>query len=133
MPRIRGQRLLKYVDSAASAVAGAAFDSIQFFNKYKPNPSFTPRWSEKPLLKSWQKSKPPLGWPRQTDSLCPECVREARAAIISGAKDWNDLLTECGAAPRTGLPTRAEPCEGDPISSPPGELDPNGQAYYTIT
>ena len=94
MPRIRGQRLMKYVDSALSVAAGAAFDSIQFFNKYKPNPSFTPRWSDKPLLKSWAKTKPPLGFPRQTDSLCPECVKEARASIISGSKDWKDLLTE---------------------------------------
>ena len=31
-----------------------------------------------PLQKSWQKVKPPLGWPRETDSLCPVCVREAR-------------------------------------------------------
>ena len=94
MPRIRGQRLMKYVDRAATAVAGVAFDGIQFFNKYKPNPSFTPKWSEKPLLKSWQKTKPPLGWPRETDSLCPGCVREAREAIISGKKHWKDLLTE---------------------------------------
>ncbi|MGA2632249.1 MAG: radical SAM protein [Terriglobia bacterium] len=94
MPRIRGQRLMKYVDRAATAVAGVAFDGIQFFNKYKPNPSFTPKWSEKPLLKSWQKTKPPLGWPRETDSLCPGCVKEAREAIISGKKHWKDLLTE---------------------------------------
>ena len=94
MPRIRGQRLMKYVDRAATAVAGVAFDGIQFFNKYKPNPSFTPKWSEKPMLKSWQKTKPPLGWPRETDSLCPACVKEAREAIISGKKHWKDLLTE---------------------------------------
>ena len=37
-----------------------------------PNASPTPKWSDKPLLKSWEKSKPPLGWPRSTDSLCPE-------------------------------------------------------------
>jgi len=85
---------MKYVDWAATAVASVAFDGIQFFNKYNPNPSFTPKWSEKPLLKSWQKTKPQLGWPRQTDSLCPGCVKEAREAIISGKKHWKDLLTE---------------------------------------
>jgi hypothetical protein len=51
MPRIRGQRLMKYDDQAVASVAGAAFDSVQYFNKYRPNPSFTPRWSDKPLLK----------------------------------------------------------------------------------
>ncbi|PYV23443.1 MAG: hypothetical protein DMG24_13965, partial [Acidobacteria bacterium] len=64
MPRIRGQRLMKYFDQAVSLTAGVAFDSIQFFNQYHPNPVFTPKWSDKPLLKSWQKTKPPLGWPR---------------------------------------------------------------------
>jgi uncharacterized radical SAM superfamily Fe-S cluster-containing enzyme len=74
--------------------AAVAFDSIQFFNKYNPRPAFTPKWSDKPLLKSWQKTKPQLGFPRETDSLCPGCVKEAREAIISGKKDWEDLLTE---------------------------------------
>ena len=45
-------------------------------------------------LKSWQKTKPPLGLPRQTDSLCPECVKEARAKIINGDQNWQSLLTE---------------------------------------
>ena len=32
--------------------------------------------------------------PRQTDSLCPACVKEAREAIIAGKKDWRDLMHE---------------------------------------
>ncbi len=94
MPRIRGQRLMKYVDQAVTVTAGVAFDTIQFFNKYKPNPSFTPKWSDKPLLKSWQKTKPQLGFPRQTDSLCPGCVKEARERILNGEQDMSTLLTE---------------------------------------
>jgi uncharacterized radical SAM superfamily Fe-S cluster-containing enzyme len=94
MPRTRGTKILKYVDRAASAVAGLTFNTVQFFNKYSPNPSFTPRWSDKPLLKSWEKTKPQLGFPRQTDSLCPGCVREARERIINGDQDWKTLLTE---------------------------------------
>jgi hypothetical protein len=38
--------------------------------------------------------KPPLGWPRETDSLCPDCVREARQAILDGKKDVSVLLNE---------------------------------------
>ncbi|HTV55761.1 MAG TPA: radical SAM protein [Terriglobia bacterium] len=94
MPRVRGQRVMKYVDSALCSFAGVAFDSIQFFNKYNPNPSFTPKWSDKPILKSWQKTRPQLGWPRETDSLCPGCVKEAREQILSGGKDVNVLLKE---------------------------------------
>src|SRR5205823_8455978 len=55
---------------------------------------FIPKWSDKPLLKSWQKTKPPLGWPRKTDSLCPTCVREARQAILDGKQDVSILLHE---------------------------------------
>ena len=53
-----------------------------------------PKWADKPLLKSWQKVKPPLGWPRETDSLCPVCVREARQEILDGKRDYKVLLTE---------------------------------------
>ena len=74
--------------------AGAAFNTIQFFNKFKPNPSFTPKWSDKPLLKSWQKTKPNLGWPRETDSLCPKCVIEARERILAGEEDYQILIDE---------------------------------------
>ncbi len=94
MPRIRGQRLLKYVDQAVCSTATVVFDTVQFFNKYRPGQTFIPKWSDKPLLKSYQKTKPPLGWPRQTDSLCPECVKEARAKIINGDENWQSLLTE---------------------------------------
>src|SRR5881398_2354820 len=94
MPRIRGQRLMKYFDQAVSLTAGVAFDALQFFNKDGPNPPFIPKWSDQPLLKSWQKTKPPLGWPRETDSLCPGCVKEAREKILSGEQDWKSLLSE---------------------------------------
>src|SRR2546425_11125640 len=31
---------------------------------------------------------------RQTDSLCPGCVKEAREEILTGKKDWRDLIQE---------------------------------------
>jgi uncharacterized radical SAM superfamily Fe-S cluster-containing enzyme len=84
----------KVVDAAICRTAGVAFDFVQFFNKYRPNPSFTPKWSDKPLLKSWEKSRPKLGWPRETDSLCPQCVIEAREKIIGGEEDYRILIEE---------------------------------------
>src|SRR5438045_9754125 len=87
-------RAIKYAEQGLATAAGAIFNSIQVFNKYKPNPSFTPKWSDKPLLKSWQKTKPTLGWPRSTDSLCPNCVIEARSAILAGEKEVSVLLSE---------------------------------------
>jgi uncharacterized radical SAM superfamily Fe-S cluster-containing enzyme len=94
----------KYMEKALTVASGALFDAIQFFNKYRPNPSFTPKWSDKPLAKSWQKTKPPLGWPRQTDSLCPKCVIEARRQIMEGEVDYRVLMTErVGEIPATIL------------------------------
>jgi uncharacterized radical SAM superfamily Fe-S cluster-containing enzyme len=87
-------RPIKHAERGLTLIAGGLFNAIQSVNKYKPNPSFTPKWSDKPLLKSWQKSKPTLGWPRTTDSLCPNCVIEAREAIISGKKDVSVLINE---------------------------------------
>ncbi|HUV14551.1 MAG TPA: radical SAM protein [Acidobacteriota bacterium] len=84
----------KLVDAAICRTAGVAFNAIQFFNKYKPNESFTPKWTDKPLLKSWEKTKPKLGWPRETDSLCPKCVVEAREKILNGEEDYRILIEE---------------------------------------
>ena len=85
---------IKYVEKGLSVVANGAWHLFEYANRVKPNPSFTPKWSERPLLKSWQKTKPPLGWPRETDSLCPNCVREARQAILDGKQDVSVLLRE---------------------------------------
>jgi 7,8-dihydro-6-hydroxymethylpterin dimethyltransferase len=87
-------RPIKYVEKGLSIVAGGAFNAIQFFNKFNPNESFVPKWSDKPLLKSWQKTKPTLGWPRVTDSLCPKCVKEARKRIIEDGEDPFKVIQE---------------------------------------
>src|SRR5438445_13515481 len=85
---------VKYDERRLALMADVIFDAIQVVNKYKPNAAFTPKWSDKPLLKSWQKTKPTLGWPRVTDSLCPNCVIEAREEILSGKQDVSVLLNE---------------------------------------
>jgi uncharacterized radical SAM superfamily Fe-S cluster-containing enzyme len=94
MPQTLRMHTWKAIDYALCKTAGLAFNTIQYFNKLNPNPAFTPEWSDKPLQKSWEKSKPTLGFPRQTDSLCPGCVKEAREAIFEGRKDWHDLMHE---------------------------------------
>src|SRR5262249_16434636 len=69
------------VVALAANVGWAVYDKL---NSISPNPSFTPKWSDKPLLKSWEKQKPKLGWPRETDSLCPKCIPEIRKKILDG-------------------------------------------------
>jgi len=75
---------IKYAEKALTCVAGAAWQVFDKFNQIGQNPGFTPKWSDKPLLKSWEKTKPPLGWPRETDSLCPRCIPEIRKQILDG-------------------------------------------------
>jgi len=90
-------RPIKYVEKGLAAVATTAFNTIQFFNQFNPKESFTPKWSDKPLQKSWQKTKPTLGWPRVTDSLCPKCVKEARQRIIEQGEDpWKVIQEKPG-------------------------------------
>jgi len=46
------------------------------------------------MLKSWERTSPIMGWPRTTDSLCPECVKEVRRRVLSGADDLDALLRQ---------------------------------------
>ncbi|HEY7817238.1 MAG TPA: radical SAM protein, partial [Vicinamibacteria bacterium] len=85
---------VKYFEKALTLAAGGAWHVFERLNRIRPNPSFTPSWSDKPLLKSWQKTKPTLGWPRTTDSLCPKCIPEARAKILNGDVDLGALIHE---------------------------------------
>jgi uncharacterized radical SAM superfamily Fe-S cluster-containing enzyme len=85
---------IKYVEKALTYAAGAAWTVFDRLNRIHRNPGFVPRWSDKPLLKSWEKTKPPLGWPRRTDSLCPRCVPEIRQRILDGETPLDVLYDE---------------------------------------
>jgi 7,8-dihydro-6-hydroxymethylpterin dimethyltransferase len=85
---------IKYVEKAVTCSAQGIWFVFERMNRIKPNPSPTPKWSDQPLLKSYEKTKPPLGWPRSTDSLCPRCVPEIRKRIIDGELPHEVLLNE---------------------------------------
>jgi len=85
---------IKYAEKGLQVAANGAWAVFSRLNKIHQAPTFTPKWSDRPLLKSYEKTKPPLGWPRETDSLCPRCVREARQDILDGKKDVSVLLNE---------------------------------------
>src|SRR6202522_2743478 len=85
---------IKYVEKAVTVAATGAWAVFARLNRIAPNESPTPKWSDKPLLKSWEKSKPPLGWPRSTDSLCPKCVPEIRQQILDGHLPVDVLMNE---------------------------------------
>ncbi len=75
---------IKHVEKVVAVAANVGWAVYNKLNSISPNPSFTPKWSDKPLLKSWEKQKPKLGWPRETDSLCPKCIPEIRKKILDG-------------------------------------------------
>ena len=85
---------VKYFEKAVTAGANAAWQVFDRLNQIHQNDSFIPKWSDKPLLKSHQKMKPPLGWPRETDSLCPKCIPEIRQRIVDGEIDYKILLNQ---------------------------------------
>jgi uncharacterized radical SAM superfamily Fe-S cluster-containing enzyme len=84
----------KPVELALTGAARMVWPVFQAANRQFEGRSFQPKWAPAPLLKSRQRSKPIFGWPRTTDSLCPTCVRETRARILSGEQSINSLVNE---------------------------------------
>jgi uncharacterized radical SAM superfamily Fe-S cluster-containing enzyme len=83
-------------DLAAKAVQGlgnAGWHLFQALNtRIAESHSPHPEWSPRPLLKTRERTRPPLGWPRETDSLCPPCTVDARNAVIKGELKLSDLV-----------------------------------------
>jgi uncharacterized radical SAM superfamily Fe-S cluster-containing enzyme len=72
--------------------ANLAWKLFQAVNTRLPQgASGTPSWAPAPLMKSHELDYPRLGFPRETDSLCPECVFETRAEILAGRITLEDL------------------------------------------
>lgn len=70
---------------ALSKAADLGWKAFQFVNRAIPEgESIQPNWAAEPLLKSYERTAPPLGFPRQTDSLCPACVKSVRNGVIAG-------------------------------------------------
>lgn len=87
-------KTVKVAEKAVAVSADLAWRVFEKINRINPRPAFTPKWSDKPLLKSYQKVKPPLGWPRTTDSLCPKCIPEIRKKVLDGELPVDILRTE---------------------------------------
>jgi hypothetical protein len=78
-----------------SNLSNAAWKVFQSVNQALPEgEAIRPQWAPGPLLKSYEKTAPPLGFPRETDSLCPTCVKEVREAVISGQTPLETLMHE---------------------------------------
>ncbi|MDQ3754618.1 MAG: radical SAM protein, partial [Acidobacteriota bacterium] len=76
-----------------SNLADVSWKVFQTVNRALPEgEALRPQWAPGPLLKSYEKTSPPLGFPRETDSLCPRCVKEVREAVISGETTLETLM-----------------------------------------
>jgi 7,8-dihydro-6-hydroxymethylpterin dimethyltransferase len=70
-----------------------AWKTFQAINTRVPESQVkAPEWAPGPRLKSHERSSPPLGYPRETDSLCPRCVIETRQEVIQGKRDVSELV-----------------------------------------
>jgi uncharacterized radical SAM superfamily Fe-S cluster-containing enzyme len=74
--------------------ANALWPLVRAYNGRFERPSPHPKWAPAPLLKRRERTFPPLGWPRDTDSLCPMCVKDVRAAILEGRAEVRMLVED---------------------------------------
>ena len=75
-----------------SGLADQIWRGFQAVNRRLPQGRVpSPAWAPGRLLKSSERSKPPLGIPRVTESLCPKCTLEKREAILAGGSDAPQL------------------------------------------
>jgi hypothetical protein len=82
----------KQLYSAVRSAAETAWRVASAVDRRFPEGVFQPRWAPEPLIKSRERSRPVLGFPRETDSLCPGCVKDVREKILSGEADWSVLV-----------------------------------------
>ncbi len=86
--------ITRSLESSASRAASLAWPIMRWAADLGNPRSIEPVWAHAPLEKGKEQNRPELGWPRETDSLCPKCVVEARELILSGEKDWRSLLED---------------------------------------
>ncbi len=77
---------------AASVAANAVWPWLQRYAERHEGKPVQPKWAPAPLIRKRERTFPTLGWPRQTDSLCPECTKEARAKVLSGDQDLEAFI-----------------------------------------
>ncbi len=86
------QRLGFSAGKAASGAANLLWPWLERYAERKEAKPLHPKWAPAPLIRKKERTFPTLGWPRQTDSLCPECTKEARAKVLSGAQDLEAFM-----------------------------------------
>jgi hypothetical protein len=84
--------VFRVLERALSGAARRLWPWVQRLNARLERPAPKPAWAPAPLLKRRERSFPELGFPRETDSLCPRCVAEVRSEVLSGKRDLRTLI-----------------------------------------
>jgi uncharacterized radical SAM superfamily Fe-S cluster-containing enzyme len=84
--------VFRVLERALSGAARRLWPWVQRLNARLERPAPKPAWAPAPLLKRRERSFPELGFPRETDSLCPRCVSEVRSEVLSGKRDLRTLI-----------------------------------------
>ena len=87
-----GNHMIRSFEQLAAKTARAAWPLVEKFNLKFEKQSVQPKWAPAPLLKRRERTFPTFGWPRETDSLCPRCVKEVRTQILDGKTDLSVLV-----------------------------------------
>jgi 7,8-dihydro-6-hydroxymethylpterin dimethyltransferase len=82
--------IVKRGERALCALATHGWPLLEAAMRRSKGVAKKPNWAPGPLGGS--RSKPPLGWPRQTDSLCPECTKRVRRAVVDGQQPASVLV-----------------------------------------
>ena len=85
--------LERSAERAIVAASNLLWTAFQGVHRRLPPRRLQPKWAPSPLLKSTERSRPPLGLPRRTVSLCPACVKEVRARVLAGELAPEDLVS----------------------------------------
>ena len=80
------------LERALSGAARRLWPWVRRLNHAVERPAPRPAWAPAPLLKRRERTFPELGFPRETDSLCPRCVVEVRTEVLSGKRDLRTLI-----------------------------------------
>jgi uncharacterized radical SAM superfamily Fe-S cluster-containing enzyme len=88
------ERALLTAELAVSRTAQALWPLVKAYETRFAGPRLQPDWAPAPLQRRAERTFPQLGWPRETDSLCPTCVREVRTAVLAGQIDLERFVHE---------------------------------------
>ena len=86
-----------WISDIASWAAGITWRVLHKMNSLLPEGDLpSPNWAPGPLLKLRERTPMAVGVPRRTQSLCPDCNREAVEGVLKGEMDLADFRDNPG-------------------------------------